>query len=67
LCVHCQAKGLTKQAEELDHIIPLFKGGSNEAENLQGLCKECHLKKTCEDLGINYKPEIGIDGWPVDK
>ena len=31
---------------EIDHIIPLASGGSNEVENLQPLCVDCHLTKT---------------------
>jgi len=41
----------TNPSEEVDHILPKFKGGTNERENLQGICKECHLKKTIEDAG----------------
>ena len=33
----CEAKGRVSVAEEVDHIIPLFKGGVDEWENLQGL------------------------------
>jgi 5-methylcytosine-specific restriction protein A len=67
LCVHCQAKGITKPAEELDHILPISKGGGNEAENLQGLCKECHEAKTILDLGYKDRPEIGLDGFPIER
>ena len=31
---------------ELDHIIPLHRGGSNESDNLQLLCTDCHKVKT---------------------
>ena len=31
---------------EIDHHIPLFKGGSNEVDNLIALCRNCHGKKT---------------------
>jgi hypothetical protein len=34
---------------EIDHIQPLFLGGSNEQDNLSALCRECHGKKTAED------------------
>ena len=30
----------------LDHIIPLFQGGSNDFTNLQILCSDCHAIKT---------------------
>jgi hypothetical protein len=34
---------------EVDHIRPLYKGGSNDFKNLQALCRNCHGKKTIED------------------
>lgn len=34
---------------EIDHIIPLYKGGGNQAANLQALCRNCHGKKTMDD------------------
>ncbi len=30
---------------ELDHIIPLSRGGNSDEENLQTLCKRCNRKK----------------------
>lgn len=29
----------------LDHILPLSKGGNNEAANIQPLCYDCHMHK----------------------
>ena len=34
---------------EIDHKIPLFKNGTNELNNLQALCRNCHGKKTLLD------------------
>lgn len=50
LCVHCQAKGITRLATELDHILPLHKGGRDDDTNRQGLCVDCHQAKTRTDL-----------------
>ena len=34
---------------EVDHIKPLYKGGTNDITNLQALCRNCHGKKTIND------------------
>ena len=31
---------------EVDHVIPLHKGGTNLDDNLQSLCRKCHRRKT---------------------
>ena len=59
LCVMCEANGVVVAGDELDHILPLFKGGSNNDENLQMLCVECHKKKTADDLGFRYRQQTG--------
>ncbi len=30
---------------EIDHIVPIAKGGTNDRENLQPLCFQCHRRK----------------------
>jgi 5-methylcytosine-specific restriction enzyme A len=66
LCRHCQAKGRVTAATEIDHIVPLSKGGSNDDSNQQPLCKTCHKIKTAKDSGKTYRPMIGIDGYPIE-
>ena len=34
------------EAYDLDHIIPLWKGGEDTEDNLQALCPACHRRKT---------------------
>jgi 5-methylcytosine-specific restriction endonuclease McrA len=43
----CQSCGKTHQNSQLqiDHIIPLATGGSNDISNLQTLCSQCNQKK----------------------
>lgn len=35
---------------EVDHIIPLHSGGTNNVDNLVALCRNCHGKKTAMDF-----------------
>lgn len=37
-------------AVDVDHIVPLSKGGADVAGNVQVLCKACHRVKTREDM-----------------
>jgi 5-methylcytosine-specific restriction endonuclease McrA len=46
-CNHC--KMLLPPSKEDDHIIPLWKGGTNDRENQQYLCRNCHGEKTRKD------------------
>jgi 5-methylcytosine-specific restriction protein A len=34
------------QEYDIDHVIPMWKGGLDEPENLQALCPACHRRKT---------------------
>lgn len=45
-CCHCGCLLKVGFNFSRDHYIPLNKGGTNELENLYGLCKECNQKKT---------------------
>ena len=45
-CVNCGAK----HANQVDHIIPIWDGGSNLLTNLQTLCDSCHEIKTLKEL-----------------
>jgi len=49
----CLACGLKKKLE-VDHVVPLTKGGSNDLSNLQPLCRSCNSKKGTKI--IDYRP-----------
>lgn len=47
---HCNmCMNMLDYTYEIDHIIPLYKGGNNNLNNLQALCRNCHGKKTIYD------------------
>ena len=65
LCVTCEAQGRVRAAVELDHIIPLSKGGADDESNLAGLCHLCHELKSLAEKGHTKRQTIGLDGFPV--
>ncbi len=46
----CQNCG-SQYALQIDHIVPIAKGGTNEASNLRLLCRPCNLRAAIETLG----------------
>ena len=48
-CQNWKCKSCNNQLQawfEVDHIVPLHKGGSNNVDNLVALCRNCHGEKT---------------------
>ena len=66
LCRHCNAKGITRLATQVDHIIALVNGGEDTDENKQPICADCHKVKTAIDMGYRPRITVGLDGWPVE-
>ena len=66
LCEQCQRKGLVVLATEVDHIVPLFKGGSDLMDNKQSLCIDCHKIKTAKDMGYRARYGCDANGLPLD-
>jgi 5-methylcytosine-specific restriction enzyme A len=62
VCMLCGQRPST----QVDHKKPVSEGGTDERDNLQGVCYDCHDAKTRNDLGIKHTPrKIGIDGYPI--
>ena len=61
LCEHCEARGITKPADEVHHIKTVRERPDLRLDwdNLVSLCRDCH------DLEHSSKPVIGTDGYPA--
>lgn len=46
LCRHCLSEGRAVAGNQVDHITPKSRGGSDDMTNLQTLCSAHHNKKT---------------------
>ena len=71
ICEYCPVGKIT-QATQVDHIIPISKGGDAwSLENMASACQECHSKKTyhVDVMGKDHIPVKGVDpatGRPID-
>lgn len=46
LCFYC---GIKPRILEMDHVMPLKRGGEHVAKNIVGACKSCNCKKQAKD------------------
>ena len=42
---------------EVDHVVPVQRGGSDAMENLQALCRSCHIRKTRRENRRELSPD----------
>lgn len=42
---------------EADHIVALWEGGKDALDNLQTLCRHCHLQKTVGEAPLRAKAD----------
>jgi 5-methylcytosine-specific restriction protein A len=63
LCLHCQHNKKLTKATQIDHIVPLFRGGLDDWDNYQPLCDDCHKGKTAQDMG-HHKQGCDASGYP---
>jgi 5-methylcytosine-specific restriction endonuclease McrA len=47
---------------ELDHVVPLWNGGTNDPSNLQLLCHNCHVTKSRKEAQERkvFDPQIFV-------
>ena len=65
LCRRCKKLGKTTRAREVDHIVPRHAGGSDEYDNLQSLCKQCHKLKSANEMRVGGEKGSCIHGTPL--
>lgn len=44
LCERCLDEGRLTLMDEVHHIVPISRGGTNDEANLMSLCHSCHTK-----------------------
>jgi len=70
LCQPCRRAGRVTPFTEVDHIKPKCQGGTDDHENLELICTNCHGRKTEKEAaaaqGRRVKPRIALDGWPEE-
>ncbi len=49
LCVPCRVMGRASPARAVDHVVPKSQGGTDELDNLQAICIDCHREKTARE------------------
>ena len=69
LCRMCQAEGVTRPSQVVDHIVP-HRGDQPlfwDQTNWQGLCRSHHSRdKQADERGFRKRRRIGADGYPID-
>lgn len=48
-CADCALLMVPLIAEEVDHIVPLCQGGTDEPHNLRAIAKRCHRIKSAKE------------------
>ena len=51
LCVYCGA-----DADCVDHVVPMVRGGGDEMENLVASCTPCNLRKGARSVFLGTSP-----------
>lgn len=64
LCQPCKHNGRVTPATAVDHIKPKSQGGTDDDDNLQAICGDCHAVKTAAEAAQaqGRKPMLGFDG-----
>ncbi len=66
-CRECRKHGRTALAIVVDHVKGLAEGGTDDEDNLQGLCGDCHDAKTAAEAArAQGRPPPRVKGCDAD-
>ncbi len=66
LCQPCLKTGRPTPATEVDHITPKAQDGTDDYDNLQSICTDCHKVKTkAETSGRKDRLQYDAQGYPI--
>jgi 5-methylcytosine-specific restriction endonuclease McrA len=51
----CKRSYCDAPAVDVDHVLPLWSGGTNANDNLEALCVDCHKQKTAAEAKARAK------------
>lgn len=53
----CRVCGARNVPLEVDHVVPLARGGADGLDNVQAICKPCHIEKTTREFKASVRHE----------
>jgi 5-methylcytosine-specific restriction protein A len=57
-CADCTRDKATRHAHEVDHIIPVWAGGTDDDANLQAINRDCHAVKTAREAELRARNDL---------
>lgn len=68
LCFRCAYYGMAAHGQDVDHFVPVSRGGSDSPANCMLLCEPCHFDKTQRESRRlqGWRPKLNpATGWPM--
>lgn len=68
LCFRCAYYGIAAHGQDVDHWVPVFRGGDDSPFNCFLLCGDCHNEKTHRESRrlVGWRPKLNPKtGWPM--
>jgi 5-methylcytosine-specific restriction protein A len=56
LCRQCRREGALTLASQVDHVVPVAEGGTDDETNLEAICDLHHLAKTQAEARRGRRP-----------